>query len=359
MKTIKDNVSAAATLRAGLAHRESADAGNDFRDAYLQGIKALMERRDAQLSHHRGAYMARLPQDRERYRRALRAMLGWPLTRRRRGVPHGEIAPVTASGGCAVYRLQIEVLPGVLYYGMLFVNGVPALGKAPKRPLVVAQHGGLGTPELISGLHGETGNYNDLAMRVFRRGAHVFAPQMLLWQPNDGAPYDRGAIDARLKQQGSSMAAVELHCLSASLDYLETMDCVDARHIGMIGLSYGGFYTLFAAAVDTRIQSAVSCAFFNDRTRYAWADWTWFGACGRFLDAEVGALVCPRQLQILVADNDELFDAEPAKAEFERLRRHYAAQGQEDQVSFTAFHGVHEYPRDDEAIDNMMRHLFA
>ena len=266
----------------GLAYRESADAGNEFRDAYLQGIKALLVKRDAQLSRQRGATMSRLPQDRERYRRALCAMLGWPLTRRRRCVPHGEIVPVTAGAGYAVYRLQIEALPGLLYYGILFVNGASALEEAPKRPLVVAQHGGLGTPELISGLHGETGNYNDLAMRVFRRGAHVFAPQTLLWQSDDGAPYDRTAIDARLKQQGSSMAAVELHCLSASLDYLETMDCVDAKRIGMIGLSYGGFYTLFAAAVDTRIQSAVSCAFFNDRTRYAWADWTWFGAGGRF-----------------------------------------------------------------------------
>lgn len=333
------------------------DAGNGFRNAYLQGIKALMERRDAQLLRERGATMARLPQNRERYRRELRAMLGWPLTRRRHGVPHVALAPVTACGGNAVYRLQIEALPGLLYYGMLFINGASAVGEAPKRPLVVAQHGGLGTPELISGLNGDSANYNNLAMRVFRRGAHVFAPQMLLWQPGDGAAFDRSAIDARLKQQGSSITAVELHCLSSSLDYLETMNCVDDKRIGMIGLSYGGFYTLFAAAVDTRIQSAVSCAFFNDRTRYAWADWTWFGSGGRYLDAEVGALVCPRHLQILVADNDELFDAEPAKAEFERLRRYYAAQGQEDRVSFTAFPGVHEYPRDDEAIANMMLHL--
>lgn len=50
------------------------------------------------------------------------------------------------------------------------------------------------------------------------------------------------------------------------------MPTVDSNKTGMVGLSYVGFYTLYIAALDTRIKAAVSCSFFNDRDRYPWSD---------------------------------------------------------------------------------------
>ena len=75
---------------------------------------------------------------------------------------------------------------------------------------------------------------------------------------------------------------------------------IDGDRIGMIGLSYGGFYTLFAAALDVRIGAAVSSCFFNNRKMYDFVDWVWFNAANQFMDAEVGALVCPRPLYVEV-----------------------------------------------------------
>jgi dienelactone hydrolase len=43
------------------------------------------------------------------------------------------------------------------------------------------------------------------------------------------------------------------------IDYLETRDDVDAKRIGLIGISKGGIETYLAAAVDPRITAAVPC----------------------------------------------------------------------------------------------------
>ena len=43
-----------------------------------------------------------------------------------------------------------------------------------------------------------------------------------------------------------------------AIDYLETLDFVDPEKIGMIGHSYGGHSTIFAAALEPRIKVAVA-----------------------------------------------------------------------------------------------------
>ncbi len=72
-----------------------------------------------------------------------------------------------------IERIWIEVFSGLQSYGLLFVpHG------AGMHPLVISQHGGLGTPELTAGFFGSA-NYSDMTRRVLRRGAVVFAPQAL------------------------------------------------------------------------------------------------------------------------------------------------------------------------------------
>src|SRR5262245_8616407 len=121
-----------------------------------------------------------------------------------------------------------------------------------KRPVVVALHGTGGSkeefPELLQLLaqrgfigvaidgryHGERSNggdgyyvYTDAIARTYRTGKeHPFL-------------YDTVWDVLRL------------------LDYLETRDDVDARHIGLMGFSKGGMETYLAAAVDERIAVAV------------------------------------------------------------------------------------------------------
>ena len=79
---------------------------------------------------------------------------------------------------------------------------------------MIAQHGGLGTPELCSTLfEGETSyNYKDMTQRILKHDVNVFAPQMLLWEKESyGIDYDREYIDAVLKMLGGSITALEIY----------------------------------------------------------------------------------------------------------------------------------------------------
>ena len=129
-----------------------------------------------------------------------------------------------------------------------------------KRPLVIVQHGGLGTPEFISNFYDDTANYNHMLERVVQYDVHAFAPQLLIWSQEEyQLPFNRQEIDARLKRVGSSVTAVEVYGIMRILDWFEAQDYV--KNFGMVGLSYGGFYTLTTTALEPRIQSAVSCSY--------------------------------------------------------------------------------------------------
>jgi hypothetical protein len=222
------------------------------------------------------------------------------------------------------------------------------------KPLVIVQHGGEGTPEHVSGIYGETFNYNDLLERVIKHNVHAFLPQFLLWADCYDVAYDRKAIDARLKRVGSSITAIEMYSIIRILDYFETQDYV--TDFGMVGLSYGGFYTLCTSAVEKRIKSAISYAFFNKRDAVDWSDWTWFESAEKFDDAEIACLSYPRHLCIEVGDKDPLFNAEYGKESFEKIKNLCHEVGT-DWIDFTVFEGVHETNKDDAPIKKLVEDL--
>lgn len=331
-------------------YREEDSAGNKYREEYLAQVNQLIESRKKQLEKERHAYGKTIAADREKARNDFYSMLGWPLTEKR---PKGPVScreiPCFEDEKRLITRLQIEVLPGFSQYGILFRHKT-----AEKLPLMISQHGGAGTPEVCSTFF-SCDNYNDMTLRLFERSVNVYAPQMLLWAvPRFGKEYDRGSIDFKLKQLGSSISAVEIYALMRALDYFEEQDFSDGR-FGMAGLSYGGFYTLHMAAADTRIRAALSTGYFNDRDKYGWGDMTFTGAAERFFDAEIAALVCPRFLRIEVGKVDQLFTPETAEREYETLKGYYGeAPGK---LEFEVFDGDHEFCPQDRGVDRVIEEL--
>ena len=280
----------------------------------------------------------------EKYREDFKKTLGWPL------VDHYDTLPPTVKtekiakeDGYTIYRLSFEILDGLEMSGLYFEMD------DEKKPLVLVQHGGLGTPELISAFYdGDTANYNDMLERIIANKVHAFAPQLLLWDKEKfDVSFDRVNIDARLKRLGSSITAVELYGLMRILDYFETKDNVTS--FGMVGLSYGGFYTLFLTAIDKRIRSAISCSFFNTRDKVTWSDWTWFNFAEKFDDAEIACLVYPRKLCVEIGTNDDLFDVTYGKKSYEKVLELCKDVGT-GWLSFITFEGTHEFCKDDAPI---------
>ncbi len=331
-------------------YQEQENCGNNYRVCYLEGLNKLVKDRRESAVQNREKLMKKVSQNREAYREQFKSMLGWPLNEKPAPVRGVLELPIFQDAEVEITRIQLEAFEGLRFYGILFRHK-----QDEPLPLVISQHGGMGTPEFCSSFF-DSENYNDMSMRIFRKGVNVFAPQLNLWQSNRFGPEgDRDEIDRRLKQLGSSIAALEIYCIQRCMDYFQQKSWCNGA-FGMVGLSYGGFYTLYTAAADTRIKAALSCSHFNDRVKYNWVSKSFFNAANTFCDAEVAALVIPRYLAIEVGDKDELFDSETARAEFSRLQKYIPDW--ENHFYFHVFNGVHEFcPENDSAIDWVVQRL--
>ena len=156
---------------------------------------------------------------------------------------------------------------------------------------------------------------------------------------------------------GSSITALEIFKIQRSLDFLLARYPIEDGRVGMTGLSYGGFYTLYTTAAEPRIKAAFSSCCFNDRYAYDWSDWVWFDSAGRFLDAEICGLIAPRPLAIEVGVSDELFSVALANREIQKVSAIYDALGIQDRLFYREFEGGHEYGKDDAGIEFLLRWL--
>ena len=320
--------------------RENIENSKEFKEGYLSGINRLIEKREEAAQGKRELFCEKIFREPEKHRNMFKQMLGWPLVGEvTKEVPEVRVEKLKEDVACTIYRMSFEVLDGLHMTGLFFQKD------EKKRPLVIAQHGGWGTPEHIANLYGHTSNYNNMVERMLQYDVNVFAPQLLLWKEAYGVGFDRAAIDAKLKRVGSSITAIEVYGITRILDYFEAQEYVS--NFGMIGLSYGGFYTLFTSAIDLRIKSAVSCSYFNRRKDYANCDWSWYNAAESFSDAEIACLVYPRKLCIEVGDEDELFSVEGAREEYCFLQKVCQKFTSDWSVDFIEFSGTHEFCKDD------------
>lgn len=284
----------------------------------------------------------------------LRTLLGWPLVdgQAPRLKPRWRRLAQDAPG--SMHLLTFGVTGEYRAFAALFLP--PAAGTIPP-PLVIAQHGGLGLIEKIAGLGRPTSNYNDLVTRLRRRGCAVLVPQLPMWRDHAEPPFDQDAVEPRLRLLGGSFPALNLLTLLRALDATLARPELRGAAVGLAGLSYGGCIGMYAAALDRRIRALVTSCFFNDRHAYPLPPAVPAGAARALLDAELGALVCPRALWIEVGKHDALFTTAGARAEARQLRRLYRETGHGDRFGYREFPGPHEFNRSDEGLDFLFRAL--
>lgn len=288
----------------------------------------------------------------EFYRKKYKEMLGLERFEQTTSRP-AEIHYVGSDELCRIYRLSVFITEEIPFYAMLLI---PHNVKEPM-PLVIAQHGGGGTPELCCDMNGKN-NYSHMAQRAMERGNAILAPQLLLWGMTESAtirahnvPHSRSKVDIDMKRFGSSITALEISGIMKTLDYVSEMKEIDADRVTMIGLSYGGYFTLHTMAADTRIKAGYSAGVFNDRNVYNWADMSYKGSAFAFQDAEVAALCAPRKLYIQIGKEDQVFDYRNAIPEAERISAYFHAFGVPDNFKFDVWEGGHTISVHDEGYD--------
>jgi dienelactone hydrolase len=254
------------------------------------------------------------------------------------------------------FRCAIPILPAVQAEGIYIVPK----NLSGKAPLIVAMHGGGGSPE-VALFHGGA-NYHDMVRGGAKRGYIVFAPQHLFTA--QGYPRDiRNKIDERMRLIGTSLTAVEIAKITRSLDVLLERPEVDATRVGMVGLSYGGYYALVTPAVDTRIKVAVSSCYYGvQEGRYERdelsvpSDFKFKDRFTLFRDSEIVALICPRALEIQAGSQDDTDHREPGKLLAPISQSYYAKLHLPDQFRHVVFEGKHEF-NDASAWEFVGKHL--
>lgn len=293
----------------------------------------------------------------EKYRRAFCESIGYP--------PPGDVpkdSPTFEKIGedrlGTYFRAMIPILPSVHAEGIYIVP--KSLKPNEKAPLVISMHGGGGSPEVA--LFRGGANYHDMVRGAVKRGYVVFAPQHLF--SAEGFPKDiRNRTDERLRLVGTTLTAVEIAKITRSLDVLLKRPEVDASRVGMVGLSYGGYYALVTPAVDRRIKVSVcSCYYGVQENRYERdelsipSDFRFKDRFTLFRDSDLVALICPRALQIQAGAKDGIDHREGGKKLAPESASYYSKLGLTDRFQHLIFEGGHEF-HDESAWDFVKKHL--
>lgn len=290
----------------------------------------------------------------EALRREFRDRLGFPAP----GFLPGSPVRLERAGEDAVatyYRCRIPATPQMETYGLYIV---PKRARLPA-PLVIAMHGGGGFPESAT-FHGGA-NYHDMVRGAVAEGYITFVPLAVMYPYHDrdhGTPIPsdvRMTLDARLKKSGTTLMGVEVTKICRALDVLELRPEIDRKRIAMIGLSYGGFYTLYTAALDPRIRVAVASCSFRDSGPGAAPIVPEAMETAILSSRDLVKLISPRPLQVQDGISDPLFPIAGVRRAVAASRPFYSG-APADTFDFQAFVGAHDF-RGDIAWAFLARHL--
>lgn len=333
---------------------EDKRVADPFRERYFDSLETLIseESEKKKAVREKAFVFSDVLSDREKYVDKLKKLIGDPLFDRRKGAKVSE-TKLGEDDECEVFRLTFNFERGIEFSGLLFVP----FGLFGRSPLVVCVHGGDGTPELMYGMYGPN-HYSDIVKRIARRGCVVFAPQLMIWGKEImKSRFSRNIVDSQMKMLGSSMTSFECECIRGAIDSLCEDPRVDPARIGMAGLSYGAYYSVFVSALDTRIKAVYASGIVNDRIKYARPDFSYFNASGSLLDAEVCSLICPRALYLESGRHDVFFAYRTAETEAEKVRGFYKFAGREQRFVFSLTEEGHKYSPYDDGIVFMVSHL--
>jgi cephalosporin-C deacetylase-like acetyl esterase len=220
-----------------------------------------------------------------------------------------------------IEKIVFQSLPGLYVTGNFYVPKGPA--KALPTILYLCGH----SPHPL----GAKFQYQDRAIWF---ASHGFACLVLdTHEFGELAGIHHGTHDLNMwhwLSLGYTPAGVEVWNAIRALDYLETRSEVDAKRIGVTGISGGGAMTWYTAAVDERIAAAAPVC-----STFTWGSqaehWVARGQCDciyylntyRWDFPVVAALIAPRPLMILSGQKDTIFPPDGYHEVFQRGKKVY------------------------------------
>lgn len=316
--------------------------------------QALVHAADQQRAHYWREYNPAQPATAAPYQARFADWIGiLPVT----PSPHPVLSrPAYDTPAFRGYEVKLPVTEEVFAYGILLLP--KDLKPGERRPVVVAQHGLEGRPQLlIDPLDNarERETYRRFAAQLAERGYIVYAPQN---------PYLLGdrfrQAQRKANPLGLSLFSFVVAQHRRTLDWLKELPVVDPARIGFYGLSYGGFTAMRVPALLAGYAAVISSGNFNE--------WTWkttsiaapfsymftaeyeifeFAQGARFGHAEMARLIAPRPFMIERGHRDGVGIDEWIAYEHAKVARDYRARGIPERFTIEYFDGVHRINGDE------------
>jgi dienelactone hydrolase len=244
------------------------------------------------------------------------------------------------------YEVVLDLNEDVICHGILLIPSDMKPGQ--KRPVVVCQHGLEGRPIEVCDPKIKS-VYNAFGSKLAERGFVVFAPQNPYIFRNEFRQTVRKA-----NPLGLSLYSFIVAQHDRILDWLVTLDFVDANRIAYYGLSYGGKVAMRIPSILTRYCLSICSGDFNE---WIWKninlDWVGsymftgeyemfeFDLGNTFNYAEMAALIAPRPFMVERGHSDPVGLDEYVAFEYAKVRRFYAQMGIADRTEIEFFVGGH------------------
>lgn len=282
------------------------------------------------------------------YREQLGDYLGYPPPKARKGKV-SRFEKIGEDKYSVIYRVWIKVVEGVHAYGIYMVPK-NIEGKAP---LIVAIHGGGGNPEAIVGLDTRI-NYHFFGQEAVKRGYAVWAPGLTMLSGYANDPkipgVSRDILDKQLRMLGSSIIGLEIYkIIESTKTLIHERAEIDSKNVGMTGLSWGGYFTMYAAALCPFIKAAAISGNFRDSEAELnkIMDFNLINSLTNSFDGfgyfQAIGMICPRPCLVQLGEQDSLFGMGEARAEAKRASFFYEQLGMEDNFKFASHPGGHEF----------------
>ena len=148
---------------------------------------------------------------------------------------------------------------------------------------------------------------------------------------------------------GMTVMGMDLHDASCALDYLCRQDFVDAEHIGVMGLSFGGTMATWISICDQRIKAADIICYSDRFGDFGMRDNNFCGSqitpgLYELCDVpDLQGLTAPRPLLVEIGVYDDCFLVDSAMSCFHEVEKIYAAASARDKLELDLFEGGHQW----------------
>jgi len=256
-------------------------------------------------------------------------------------------------------KCVFESRPGALVLGYVLT---PREVKAPHATMICVPGHGRGVDDIV-GIDDQGGDrtdkagyQHDFALQVVEHGmAAVAIEPMAFGCRRDARTAKKGLGTSACQPSagaalllGQTMIGWRVYDVMRTVDWIETRPELDAKRVGLMGISGGGTCTTFASALEPRIKAAMISGYLNTFRDS-------IGSLSHCMDNyvpgilnwaemyDIAGLIAPRPLFVESGERDPIFPIAASRASFARVKKVYEAFDAGSLIEHETFNDVHTF----------------